>query len=227
MAAKNTETDLKRALVVGASGLVGSHCLEYLLDDPLYSQVSIIVRGKLSIDHPKLVQHIIDFERLSSYRDVFTVNDVFCCLGIKGPVPANEFEKVEFTFPHEAGKIAASMGVDRFLIVTAMMCSPCSPVALFRVKGRLEAALKNEPLKALHFFKPSLIVGDRKDPRPDEESIAKLFKKMTVFTPFLRKYLYIEGKVIARSMVLVAKQNLTGIHSFSVGKIQKMVTQCR
>jgi len=34
MAAKNTETDLKRALVVGASGLVGSHCLEYLLDDP-------------------------------------------------------------------------------------------------------------------------------------------------------------------------------------------------
>jgi len=222
MAANKNETALKCALVIGASGLVGSHCLEYLLDDPLYSQVSIIVRRKLSIDHPKLVQHILDFERLSSYRDVFAVNDVFCCLGIKGPVPANEFENVEFTFPREAGKIAASMGADRFLIVTSMMCSPRSPVALLRVKGRLEAALKNQPLKALLFFKPSLIVGDRKDPRPDEESTAKLLKMMTIFTPFFRKYLYIEGKVIARSMVLAAKQNLTGIHSFSVGKIQKM-----
>ncbi len=226
MAANSNETDMRSALVIGASGLVGGHCLEYLLDDVLYNQVSVIVRRKLSMDHPKLVQHIIDFQTLSSHRDLFAVNDVFCCLGIKGPASAHEFEQVEFIYPHEAGKIAASMGVDRFLIVTAMMCSPRSPVALFRVKGRLESALKNEPLKVLHFFKPSLIVGNRKDPRPDEESIAALFKMMTVFTPFLRKYLYVEGKTIARSMIHVAKQDLTGIHSFSVRKIQKMAVLC-
>lgn len=222
---QQTKDGLRKALILGASGLVGGHCLQFLLTDSLYDDITVLVRKPLPVEHPKLKQHVIDFEQLSSYQDLFNVNDVFCCLGIKGAASAYEFKQVEFTYPLKAGKISSAMGVNQFLIVTAMMCGPRSPIALFRYKGKLEVELKKESLNALHFFRPSLIVGNRKIPRPDEEAIAVFFKKMTIFTPFLRKYLYVEGKDIAFSMVQVAKKNLTGLNVFNVNKIQNISIQ--
>ena len=41
---------LKTALLVGASGLVGGHCLQFLLEEPSYTCITVLVRKPLSID---------------------------------------------------------------------------------------------------------------------------------------------------------------------------------
>ncbi len=221
MEQKQPINETRSALVIGATGLVGSHCLDHLLESSLYHQVSVVVRRPIPKDHPKLKQNVIDFQKLDSYETLFEVNDVFCCLGVKGPVSQYEFNQVETGYPLTAGKMAAKTGVDQFLVVTAMLSSPRSPVQLFKAKGILEAGLKKESLNALHLFRPSLIVGDRDISRPDEESIALFFKRITIFTPFLRKYLYIEGKSIAGAMVHVAQKKQKGLHIYNVNKIHR------
>ena len=71
----------KRALILGATGLVGGHLLRQALDLQDYDQVRALVRHDLSVDHPKLRQVNVDFDRLWEWGDEFKAEHVFCCLG--------------------------------------------------------------------------------------------------------------------------------------------------
>jgi len=52
----------KSALVLGASGLVGSEVLKLCLASDNYNKVITPVRSPLIMNHKKLVEKIIDFE---------------------------------------------------------------------------------------------------------------------------------------------------------------------
>ena len=71
----------RTALLVGATGLVGGHCLHYILKDATYSRIVTLTRRNLEIENPKLTQHIIDFDQLDKYSDQIKADDIFCCLG--------------------------------------------------------------------------------------------------------------------------------------------------
>jgi hypothetical protein len=45
---------MKKAIVFGATGFVGSHLLSGLLNSPDYDQVTAVARKNLNITHPKL-----------------------------------------------------------------------------------------------------------------------------------------------------------------------------
>lgn len=45
---------MKKALIFGASGLIGSHLLEMLLASPDYDLVTVVVRKQLPLQHAKL-----------------------------------------------------------------------------------------------------------------------------------------------------------------------------
>ena len=55
---------MKTAIVIGATGLVGSFITLKLLDDNRYSKVKVFVRNSLKVKHTKLEEHIVDFEKL-------------------------------------------------------------------------------------------------------------------------------------------------------------------
>ena len=59
--------DNKTALVFGASGLIGGHVVSFLLLHPAYSKVVVFVRKPLDLEHPKLVQHVVDFDQPKSF----------------------------------------------------------------------------------------------------------------------------------------------------------------
>ena len=67
----NTRT----ALLLGATGLVGGHCLDLLLADATYEAVVTLGRRPLRHAHPKLTHHVVDFDRLAdaaAVRQVLT-----------------------------------------------------------------------------------------------------------------------------------------------------------
>ena len=54
----------KTALIAGATGLIGSQLLPLLLASDRYSKVIVIGRRNVSLTHPRLSSHIVDFDNL-------------------------------------------------------------------------------------------------------------------------------------------------------------------
>jgi len=68
----------KRALILGATGLVGGHLLRQLLGRLEYREVRALVRHDVAVEHPKLRQVNVDFDRLWEWGDEFQAEHVFC-----------------------------------------------------------------------------------------------------------------------------------------------------
>ena len=115
---KKSQVMLKRtALLFGGSGLTGRHCLDYLLNDEHYSQVDAVVRRPLSVEHPKLIQHQVSFDRLKDVLPKIQAKDVYCCLGttIKKAGSKKAFHEVDFIYPAEIAKLSIANGAEQFL----------------------------------------------------------------------------------------------------------------
>jgi len=54
----------KTAMIIGATGLVGEKCLQYLIQSNAYDSVIALTRRKLSVNHPKLNNIVLDFDAL-------------------------------------------------------------------------------------------------------------------------------------------------------------------
>ena len=204
----------KSALIAGATGLTGSELVKILLEDPDYDRICVLVRRPLDIEHPKLEQVRVDFNKLDDYTKYFEVDEVFCCLGttIKKAGSQKAFRRVDYEFPTTLGALAKSAGVQKFLVISAMGADARSNIFYNRVKGQMEDRLKGLDLPALHIFRPSLLLGDRQEFRLGEKAASLL---APVFSPLLRgsmkKYKPIQAEQVARAMCAAAQTEDNGV----------------
>ncbi|MGE5674918.1 MAG: oxidoreductase [Mycobacterium leprae] len=213
----------RRACIVGASGLVGGGLVNELLMRSAYDRVTILVRRKLPLAHPKLEQRVVDFDHLPA--DAVQGDDCFCCLGttIKKAGSQAAFRKVDYDYPVAFAHLAKESGARQYLIVTAMGADARSGIFYNRVKGEAEEALKQLGLPGLHIFRPSLLLGNRHEFRLGEAVAAAL---SPLVTPFLvggmRKYRPIQGYAVARAMRNVALDEVEGTHIYPSDEIARL-----
>jgi uncharacterized protein YbjT (DUF2867 family) len=213
----------RTALLVGATGLVGGNCMERLLANESYEKVKILLRKPYSFDHPKLEHHVVDFSRLDQHAQIINADDVFCCLGTTIKVAGSQeaFRRVDFTYPVQVGAIAAKNGAHQFLIVTALGADAHSKIFYNRVKGEVEEALSKVPFEGLHIFRPSLLLGDRKEYRLAEKIGSAAMRTISIIMAGpLKKYRPIEARVVASAMVATATSDRTGINIYESDQIQ-------
>ena len=211
----------KTALVVGANGLVGSQLLFQLLNDDNYSKVVSLVRRSMNLKHPKLDERIVDFNNLAATE--WQADDIYCCLGTTiGKAGSQEaFRKVDFTYPLEVAKLGLQRGAKQFLLVTALGANASSSIFYSRTKGEIEEAIKTLPYESVHIFRPSMLLGDRKETRLGE-SIAKVITKIVgpLMLGPLKKYKGIYDAQVAAAMRAMAKQNQKGIFVHESDELQ-------
>jgi len=220
----------KSALLLGANGLVGGHCLDLLLADPAYDQVQVFVRKFLPRQHARLRQHIVDFAQLEKYAPFMRVKEVFCCLGttIKKAGSPAAFRQVDFEYPVEIAKLAAQNGAEQFLLVTALGANPDSAIFYNRVKGEAEDAVRRLPFRAIHIFRPSLLVGNRAEFRWKEKIGVVVMKTVSfLMIGALQKYRAIAASAVAAAMIKAAKTEQAGIHIYESDKIQALADDWR
>ncbi len=216
---------MRTALLLGASGLIGGHCLDLLLRDEAYDQVIALVRKPLSITHPKLTQHSVDFDRLHDFAHFLKADDVYCCLGttIKKAGSQEAFRKVDFTYAHEAAQLVASNGATQFLLVSSLGADAKSSVFYSRVKGEIEAAISALNFQSVSIFRPSLLLGERAEFRLAERLAEPVAKALSFFLfGGLRKYRPIEARMVAAAMIEIAKEKNQGVSFFESDQIQKI-----
>jgi len=217
--------ETKSALLIGASGLVGGHCLQFLLEESSYTRVVALVRRPLSITHDKLAQYIVDFSELETLGECLTADDVYCCLGttIKKAGTKEAFRKVDFDYPIKLAALAQHLGANQFLIVTSLGADPHSRIFYNRVKGEVEEAIRKISFITINIFHPSLLLGERTEHRIGEKAGAFIMSGLKyVLVGPLRKYRAIQARDVAKAMVQVAQKNLKGVNIFDSKQIQEI-----
>jgi uncharacterized protein YbjT (DUF2867 family) len=215
----------KTALLLGASGLVGGHCLGFLLEEPSYTRVIVLVRKALPVMHEKLVQYVVDFDKLENLGNCIPVDDVYSCLGttIKRAGNQEAFRKVDFEYTVKLAALAQHCGATQFLLVSSLGADAHSRIFYNRVKGDVEEAIRKMPFTAFHVFRPSLLVGERKEHRSGEQAGAVLMKALKpVLIGPLMKYRSIQARDVAQAMVHIAQMDLQGVNIFESQRIQEI-----
>jgi uncharacterized protein YbjT (DUF2867 family) len=213
----------RTALLVGATGLVGGHCLQFLLQSDDYEKVIILVRRPLLMHHDKLEEQVVNFDKLDQYASIINASDIFCCLGTTMKVAGSqqEFRKVDFTYTVQTCAIAVKNGADQLLVVSALGANSHSKIFYNRIKGEIEEALSKLPCEAIHFFRPSLLLGDRKESRTVERAGISAMRGLSMLMAGpLKKYRPIEAKVVAQAMVHVAQETRPGVNVYESDRIQ-------
>lgn len=216
----------KIALLVGATGLIGSQLLPLLLSDSRYQEIRVISRRPLQIKHAKLREVVIDFAKLTELeQEFYAVDDVFCCLGttMKQAGSKAAFKQVDKDYPLLIAARAKQAGAKQFLLVSALGANAKSPFFYNRVKGEVEAALAKEEFAALNIFRPSLLLGERQEFRVGEKIAAVVSRLLApLFIGFLRRVKPIKGQTVAMAMQLVAARQQKGIHIYESQDINQM-----
>lgn len=202
----------KTALLFGATGLVGSFCLQQLLAHPAYSRVIAFTRRPLKVKHAKLEEQIVNFDQPDTFSHLIKGDDLYICIGTTMAKAGSKaaFYKVDFTYCFQAAKAASINKVNQLLLVTAVGANRDSFFFYNRVKGDLEEAVKALPFWATHIFQPSALLGERNENRWGEEvagAIGKVFDRLT--GGLLTKYRPVEAEVVAQAMISAA-QGLQG-----------------
>ena len=198
---------MKSALIAGASGLVGGKLLQELLAASDYDRVVAISRRPLEVTHPKLVTVIADFTALERLTVDLRADDAYCCLGttIRRAGSRENFRAVDHVAVLAFAWAARRNGVRRFLVVSSLGANAQSRVFYNRVKGEMEEALRVLDFPTLALFRPSLLLGLRKDFRLGERlTAALLWLAEPLLVGQLRPYRAIDAGVVARAMVRCA-----------------------
>ena len=192
---------MKTALIIGATGLVGSALLEQLLENPAYDSVVVLHRRKTGIQHVKLVEHLVNFDALSEDSDYFQGDVLFSALGttIKSAGSQNAQYKIDFTYQLEAAKLAKQNGVGEYVLVSSAGANSTSHNFYTRMKGELEDEIKKLNFEKTRFIQPSLLDGPRKEFRLGEK-IGLVLMKVIGWIPFIRQYKPIHAVTVAKAM---------------------------
>jgi uncharacterized protein YbjT (DUF2867 family) len=215
----------KRVVIAGASGLIGSNLLTLALEHQSVSEVLVLVRKDLPIQHPKLRQIKVSFDQLEQYSDLIQGDVIFCCLGsTKAKTPHEEdYRKVDYDYPFQLGKIGVRNNIPQYHLVSALGADKNSFIFYSRLKGEIEEAVQKLNFTSIYVYRPSLLTGNRKEHRTGEKLIIKL---MNFLNPLLigplKKYRSIDSNIVARAMLNQCLKDSIGIFIYPSDKIREL-----
>lgn len=217
---------MKKAIVIGASGLIGSNLIRVLLSDHDIREVVALVRKPLNIENQKLTQYMVDFDDEQSYSKYVSGDVFYCCLGTtkaKTPDPA-AYRRVDFEYPYAFARVAMAQGIREYHLVSALGANSQSFINYNRLKGELEDALRELNFHCLCIYQPSLLDGSREESRPMEKIANSVMRTLNpLLIGPLRKYTSIKAINIAKAMVVNTHKNLTGVHIYPSDKIKEII----
>jgi uncharacterized protein YbjT (DUF2867 family) len=210
----------KIAIVVGATGLVGSALVDQLAKADHIGKVITLTRSSAKHSSSKVFNHVVDFERLEDYALLFSADFLFSCLGTTrqqaGSVAAQR--KVDHDYQLKAAQLAASNGVHHYLLVSSGAANAQSNNPYLKMKGELEQRIKSLSFERISIFQPSLLLGQRADFRLGEKLGSWLLPLLCAI-PWLRRFRPITGEQVAAKMVQVSRQSGQALEWFRLDEI--------
>lgn len=202
---------MKTALVLGGTGLTGMYVLQQLIADDDYAQIIILTRRSVSPKSEKIINITTDFNDLSFLESIPKIDTIFSCLGTtrKLTPDLNQYRKIEIGIPYKVIQFCLNnkKELQNVHFISAIGADVDAKNFYLNIKGEAELCLQLLDIPHLFIYRPSLILGNRKESRLGEDVgqfLAPIIN--TVLRGKLTKYKAMPAKDIARAMVVNDKR---------------------
>jgi uncharacterized protein YbjT (DUF2867 family) len=213
-----------KATLLGATGLIGGNILDYLLEDEIYTSVKLIVRRDFENSHPKVKVVVIDFEDEKAFESAIEAESViFCAIGTtQKKVNGNKtkYRKVDYDIPVKAARYGIAQSCSKYVLVSSIGANSKSSNFYTKLKGEVEDEITGLKYSSLLIFRPSLLLGDRKEKRFGERVAQILMPLFSFLLP--SQYKPIQAKDVAKAMVNASKKKFSGKFIFKFKEIQEL-----
>jgi len=214
----------KKAIVIGATGLVGLALVEQLEQTPEFEAITVVVRkeSQLLNTYKKVNQLVVEDFLMLNDEDVNGHTHAFSCLGttLKNAGSKQAFYAVDYEINAHLADLVQDKHI-HLLLVSAFGANANSPIFYNKVKGQLEDYIESLQLEKLSIFRPSLLIGKRSDVRFIEDLGQSLFKfiENKLQKPF--KYKPVTAEQLAHTMVVAALTQIEAFKRYDNLSIQK------
>jgi uncharacterized protein YbjT (DUF2867 family) len=211
---------MKIALMIGATGLVGSHLLSQLLADDRFGKIIAFGRRPLETAHAKLEARVIDFSATESWSSMVQGDVAFSSLGttIKLAKTQEAQRKVDYEYQLAFARAAAKNGVATYVLCSAASANPESGRFYSRIKGELDRDVQTLGFERVRIMRPSLLAGDRNQARTGEKIGSAVLGALNA-VGIGRKYREIQGDVVAKAMINAALDPEKGTRIFTLDEV--------
>jgi uncharacterized protein YbjT (DUF2867 family) len=152
-----------KAIIFGATGMVGQGVLRECLLDPEVEAVLTVGRTPTGQKHEKLreVEHanLLDFSAIEG--DLSGYDACFFCLGVTSAgTTEQKYERITYTIPVAAAETLVKLNPGMTFVYVSGSGADSSEkgrTMWARVKGKAENALLAMPFKAVYIFRPAFI----------------------------------------------------------------------
>jgi hypothetical protein len=176
-----------KAIILGASGMVGEGVLLTALNNPDVESILVIGRKPCGRKDPKLTEIIHNnFFDISPIKESLSgYNACFFCLGVSSVgMKEKDYFHVTFELTMHVASILASLNPDMtfcYVSGTGTDSSEKGRLMWARVKGKTENDLMKLPFKAAYMFRPGFM-----RPVDGQRNIKSIFKVVEFIYPFFK-----------------------------------------
>ena len=208
-----------KALIIGATGATGKDLVTQLLADDTYSEVHCFVRKPLTLTHPKLHAHVVNFETPEAWADLVHGDVAFSCLGTTLAVAGSKEAqwRVDYDYQYNFAEHCRNNGVPTFVLVSAAGAKAPSKLFYNRMKGQLEDAIKALGFSCLLIFQPSVLIRSNSD-RGGENFTVKVIAFLNKLGLF-KRYRPMPTAILAQKMRKEVATAPKGVHTFTLDEI--------
>jgi len=209
-----------KAIVLGATGLIGNELLQLLEEDIRFEKIELISRRELELKEMKVVNHVVDFDKMKSLPIEGQCDVLFVAFGttLKTAGSKDTQWKIDVDIPSKVMKLAKANGVKQCVLISAMGVSERSPFFYSRMKATLDRNARETGFDKLIILKPSVLEGFRKDERFGEKlsvAVGNVLGK----TGLIDKYKPVQAMKVAQCMIQGLLELPNGNHEIHSGLI--------
>ena len=208
-----------KALIIGATGATGKDLLSQLLADDTYSEMHCFIRKPMNLTHPKLHDHVVNFETPEAWADLVHGDVAFSCLGTTLAVAGSKEAqwRVDYDYQYAFAQQCKANGVPTFVLVSAAGAKAPSKLFYNRMKGQLEDAVKALGFPSLLLFQPSILIRSNSD-RGGENFTVKVIAFLNKLGLF-KRYRPMPTAILAQKMRKEVATAPKGVHTFTLDEI--------
>lgn len=214
---------MKKALVIGATGLVGSQLVDLMLEDVRFGEVVVFVRRSTGLNHPKLKEHLVDFSKPTEWQHLVKGDVLFLALGTTRAKAGGKKAQyaVDHGFQFQFAAAAARNMVPVLVLVSSAGANARSSFFYMRMKGELEQDVGGLAFRRTVVIRPGALTGPRQENRPAEKAgvvVLKMLNRAGLF----RRMRPIHGRTVAKAMINACLNDESGLHIVELQEVFKL-----